>query len=161
MASLSMHDLGAEYGRIFGPRDDLDAAPGKRSRKCRFCGGWHTLDAWPHNCRAEAPPRAKLAAPMLAPRFGEFVAGTHDDPVIINDRRDKRSYMDRHDLVEYDEGVKPDPEPTERQWREEFAADFKAACEMDPLNRPPTEVIGRTDLEGAPEVDIDTIGVAK
>lgn len=161
MTSLAMHDLGAEYARIFGPRDDLDAAPGKRSRKCKVCGGWHVLGAWPHNCRSEAPPRAKLAAPMLAPRFSEFVAGTHDDPVIINDRRDKRDYMERHDLVEYDEGVKPEPEPTERQWLEEFVTDFKAACEMDPLNRPPTEVIGRTDLEGAPEVDVSKIEIAE
>lgn len=160
MTSVAMSDLGPDYTRIFGPRDDLDAAPGKRSRRCRFCGGWHVLDAWPHNCRTEAPPRAKLAAPMLAPRFAPFVAGTHDAPVVINDRRDKADYMERHDLVEYDAGVKPDPEPTEKQWLQEFVTDFKAACEMDPLNRPPTEVIGRTDLEGAPEVDIGKIEVA-
>ena len=161
MTRLAMSDLGEAYTRIFGSRDDLDAASGARQRKCRFCGGWHALSAWPHNCRQEAPPRAPLAAPMLAPRFEPFVAGTHDAPVIINDRRDKRSYMDRHDLVEYDSGVKSEPEPTEREWMEGFVRDFKRAAEEDPLNRPPTEVIGRTDTEGAGDIDINGIEVAK
>ena len=161
MTRLAMSDLGPEYARIFGQRDDLDAAPGARVRSCRFCGGWHRLDAWPHNCRSEAPPRANMATPMLAPKFSEFVAGDHDNPVIINDARDKRAYMDRHDLVEYDAGVQPDPEPTEKQWVEEFAQDFKRAMETDPLNRPPTEVIGRSDLEGAAEIDPTKIEVAK
>jgi hypothetical protein len=98
---------------------------------------------------------------MLAPKFEAFVAGDHDAPVIINDHKDKRDYMAQHDLVEFDSGVTPEPEPTERQWREEFVQDFKAAMEMDPLNRPPTEIIGRTDLEGAAEINPDTIEVAK
>lgn len=161
MTRLAMADLGADYARIFGRRDDLDAAPGERQRKCKVCGGWHRLSAWPHNCMSERPPRAKLAAPSIAPRFEEFVAGTHDDPVIINDRRDKRNYMERHDLVEYDTGVKPPPEPTEREWMEDFVQDFKRAEQTDPLNRPPTEVIGRTDLEGANEIDVSKIEVAK
>lgn len=161
MTRIAMSDLGGEYARIFGPRDDLDAAPGKRSRKCRFCGGWHPLDAWPHNCRSEVPPRANLAAPMLAPKFEPFIAGTHDAPVIINDPRDKRSFMDQHDLVEFDEGIKTEPEQTEKEWVAEFVEDFKRAEQTDPLNRPPTEVIGRTDLEGAAEIDPTTIEVAK
>lgn len=159
MTRVAMSELGAEYARIFGPPEAQGVG---RSRLCKVCGDWHSLSQpWPHNCQSEAPPRANLAAPRLAPRFVEFVAGDHDNPVIINDHRDKRSYMDRHDLVEYDEGVKPEPEPTERQWREEFVQDFKAAMEMDPLNRPPTEVIGRADLEGAAEIDVNTIEVAK
>lgn len=160
MARLAMSDMGPEYARIFGG-DDLGANPGKRSRLCRFCGGWHALDAWPHNCRPEAPPRAKLAAPMLAPMFEAFVAGDHDNPVVINDHRDKRDYMERHDLVEYDAGVRPDREPTEREWVEDFVQDFKRAMEEDPLNRPETEVIGRTDLSEAEEIDITKIEVAK
>lgn len=153
MTRLAMSDLGAEYARIFGPRDPLDAAPGKRTRKCKVCGGWHAVDAWPHNCAPERPPRANLPAPRIAPKFTEFVAGTHDDPVIINDRSDKRSYMDRHGLAEYDAGVKPPPGPTEREWQEQFAADLKRVIETDPLNRPPIERIGETDTEGAGEID--------
>jgi hypothetical protein len=42
---------------------------------------------------------------MLAPKFDPFVAGDHENPVIINDHKDKRDYMQRHDLVEYDAGV--------------------------------------------------------
>lgn len=161
MTSVAMSDMGKEYARIFGRRDDLDATPGRRSRLCRFCGAWHALDAWPHNCRTETPPRAKLAAPMLAPKFEPFRAGDHENPVIINDHRDKRSYMDRHDLVEYDEGVRPEREKTRREEMDEFAADFNRVLETDPLNRPPTEVIGRTDLEGASEIDTSPIEVFK
>lgn len=161
MTRLAMADLGADYARIFGPRDDLDAAPGERQRKCKVCGSWHRLSAWPHNCVSERPPRADLAAPRIAPKFDAFVAGTHEDPVIINDRRDKRDYMERHDLVEYDAGVKPPPEPTAREWMDGFVQDFKRAEQTDPLNRPPTEVIGRTDLEGANEIDVNSLEVAK
>ena len=158
MARLAMSDLGGEYARIFG-RPERGAG---RAKLCKVCGDWHSLaKPWPHNCRAEAPPRAALAAPMLAPTFAPFVAGDHDAPVVINDARDKRTYMDRHDLVEYDAGVQPEPEQTERSWGEEFAADFKRAMETDPLNRPPTEIIGRTDLEGAAEIDVAKIEVAK
>lgn len=158
MTRLAMSDLGADYARIFGPRDT--DGPG-RQRLCRVCGGWHSPAAWPHNCRSEAPPRSRLAAPMIAPRFEAFVAGDADTPVIINDHRDKRDYMARHDLVEYDAGVAPDPQPTERQWIEDFVQDFKRAQEEDPLNRPPTEVLGRADLEDAPEIDTATMEVAQ
>lgn len=158
MTRIAMSDLGGEYARIFG---QTERGTG-RARLCKVCGDWHSLSKpWPHNCRSEAPPRADLPAPRLAPKFEAFVAGDHTSPVIINDPRDKRSYMDRHDLVEYDAGVQPEPEQTERQWREEFVEDFKAAMEMDPLNRPPTEIIGRADLEGADEINVDTIEVAK
>jgi hypothetical protein len=153
-----MAELGAEYARIFGKPETGTG----RARLCKACGDWHSLSKpWPHNCRSEAPPRAKLAAPMLAPKFEAFVAGDQVNPVVINDPRDKRNYMDKHDLVEYDSGVEPEPEQTERQWREEFVKDFRRAVETDPLNRPPTEIIGRADLEGAAEIDVNTIEVAK
>jgi hypothetical protein len=61
-------------------------------------------------------------------------------------------------LVEY-EPIPPPPEPTERQWVEEFAADLTQVMEADPLNRPPVDVIGRTDLEGADEIDTTAIEV--
>ncbi|MCA0204301.1 MAG: hypothetical protein LCH92_08165 [Proteobacteria bacterium] len=104
MTRAAMSDLGGEYARIFGPRDPLDSAPG-RSRLCKTCGGWHPAGRVPHNCRAPAPPRSHLAAPQLAPRFDEFVAGAVGEPEIIGDRKAKREYMERHDFVEYDEGV--------------------------------------------------------
>jgi len=157
MSRIAMSDLGAEYARIFGkPERGVG-----RARLCKVCGDWHPAGQTPHNCRAEAPPRAALAAPMIAPKFEAFVAGDHTNPVVINDHADKRAYMDRHDLVEFDEGVQPEPEQTERQWVEEFAQDFKRAVETDPLNRPPTEIIGRTDLQDAEEIDTSTIEIAK
>jgi hypothetical protein len=158
MTRLAMSDLGAEYSRIFGPREDA-SAPG-RQRLCKHCGDWHYLARWPHNCRDEAPPRAPLAAPQIAPSFDAFMPGrTGEAAVIINDRRQKRDFMERHELVEYEESLPPPPEPTERQWVEEFAADLTQVMEADPLNRPPVDVIGRTDLEGADEIDTTAIEV--
>ncbi len=149
----------ADFARVFGPRDP---APPGRTRFCRTCEGWHSLDRpWPHNCRDPAPPRAPFATPMLAPRFGEFVAGTVQEPVILNDRRQKRDFMERHDLVEWDAGVTKPPEPTPREWKADFVADFKRAMQEDPLARPPAEVIGRADLDGAPEIDTTGMEVAE
>ena len=160
MTRLSTADLPpSEFSRIFGAKDDAGTG---RSRMCKVCGGWHSLERpWPHNCRSERPPRSHLASPQLAPRFDEFVTGKHDDPVIINDRRDKREYMARNELVEFDAGVTSEPPPTDRQWREEFAADFKRMVETDPLNRPPVDVLGQTDTEEAGEIDATDIEVFK
>ena len=69
--------------------------------------------------------------------------------------------MERHDLVEYDAGVKREREETEREWIAQFAADFKRVAQMDELERKPNEVIGRTDLEGTPEIDPQDIEVFK
>ncbi|MDQ0558692.1 hypothetical protein QO004_000467 [Rhizobium mesoamericanum] len=35
-----------------------------RQRYCRVCGGWHELDAWPHNCMPEqVMTRSSLPSP--------------------------------------------------------------------------------------------------
>jgi hypothetical protein len=133
-----------------------------RSRLCKVCGDWHSLARpWPHNCREPAPPRARLSAPQIAPRFEAFRTGRLEGAAIINDRREKQDYMERHDLVEYDAGVRPEPEQNDRQWREEFAQDLKRAIETDPLNVRPVDVIGQSDTDGAPEVDTAAIEVFK
>jgi hypothetical protein len=140
-----------QFAAVFGPKPERSNG---RSRLCKTCGDWHSLDQpWPHNCRPPAPPRSHLAAPMLFPKFEPFRPDMFAETV-INDRRDKRDYMERHDLVEYDAGVKPVQGPSEREWEQEFVADFKAAQEMDPLAIEPVDVIGRTDLNESPEVDM-------
>jgi hypothetical protein len=148
----------AEFTRIFGAKAE-ETGPG-RTRLCKSCGGWHPLDAWPHNCRRPAPPRSNLAAPLLAPRFDEFVANKTTGE-IVGDRKAKREFMERNDLVEYDEGVKPEREQTELEWTREFVADFKRAQEEDPLNRPPVDVIGQTDTADAGDIDMNQVEVFK
>lgn len=146
-----------EYEAVFGPRD-VEASG--RSRLCRVCGNWHPLNRpIPHNCRSEAPPRADLAAPMIAPPFQPFKTGVLDDASSITNRAEKREYMERNDLVEYDAGVQPDREPTMREWQEEFVSDFKRVMETDPLNRPPVERIGETETDGAGEIATDDLQV--
>jgi hypothetical protein len=97
---------------------------------------------------------------MVAPAFGEFVTGQLEGAEVIGDRRAKREYMERHDLTEY-EAIEPTRGPTAREWEEGFVQDFKRAMEEDPLNRPPVDVIGRTDTEGAGEIDMDQVEVFK
>jgi hypothetical protein len=147
-----------EYARIFGAQGQRGTG---RARLCGHCGAWHKIGEIPHNCRDEAPPRSHLAAPMIAPKFEPFQTGALEDPVIINDRRDKRNHMDRNDLVEFDEGVKPPPPPTQREWMEGFVKDFQRAEQEDPLNRPPVERIGETDTNEAGEIDTTGMEIAK
>lgn len=148
-----------EFARIFG---NPDRGVTGRSRLCRVCGGWHRMDKpWPHNCRREALPRADLASPMVAPPFMPFRTGQMAEAVIINDRREKADYMERHDLAEYDSGIEAPREPTDREWQVEFVADFKRQIETDPLNRPPVERVGETDTEGAGDIATDDIEVFK
>lgn len=142
-----------DFDRVFGARDD--GAPG-RSRLCRTCGGWHRVDQpWPHNCRPPAPPRnPDLATPQLAPQFVPFQTSGIDAEV-IGSRGDKREYMERNGLVEYDAGVTPEREMTEREAKAEFAGQIKRYRETDPLNIKPVDVIGQTDLNEAPEVSTE------
>ena len=109
-----------QFARVFGPRDELDSNGPGRSRKCKSCGGWHRTDRpWPHNCRSEAPARnPELATPQLAPSFDPFITTDVRDPdaEVIGSRNDKREYMKRHDLVEYETGVKDEA----GQWSREI-----------------------------------------
>lgn len=158
MPSLAMSDLGDDYRRIFGTPEPGNVG---RTRLCKVCGGWHRMSAWPHNCRREAPPRANLAAPMLAPRFDAFVAGSHDAPVVINDRRDKREYMEVRDLVEFDEGVAPEPEPTAREQIGDIVADMKRVMETDPLNLPPVQRIDQLPADDAGTIDTTDMEIVR
>lgn len=148
-----------DFDRVFGAPVE-DGAPG-RSRRCNTCGGWHRMDQpWPHNCRRPAPPRnPNLATPQIAPPFVPFKTGELEGAEIINSRADKIAYMDKNDLVEWDAGVEPDREPTEREMKREFAGHVKRFAETDPLNIEPIDRIGETDLSEAPEVSTDGMEV--
>lgn len=125
-----------QFARIFGSKDDLDAAPAGRSRKCRTCGGWHRLDKpWPHNCRPPAPPRSRnLASPMIAPAFEAFKAGPMPDDAVIGSRNDKREYMKRNDLCEYETGIRNKNAQwvRERERKNQIAQTISDFWETDP-----------------------------
>ena len=148
-----------DFNRVFGtPSAERETG---RSRRCRFCGDWHRLDRpWPHNCRDEAPPRADFATPMIAPKFEPFRTGVLEGAEIINSRRDKREYMAKNDLVEWDDGVQPERGPTEREEKEVFAREVKRFAETDPLNIEPVDRIGETDTDGSGDIATDVIEVA-
>ncbi len=94
------------HAAIFGRKVEESGSPG-RTRLCKVCGDWHSLSKpWPHNCRPPVYTRQHLAAPKLAPTFEAFMTGQTDTAEYIGDRKAKREYMARNDLVEYDEGVR-------------------------------------------------------
>lgn len=129
-----------DFNRVFGPKDELDSSGPGKSRKCKMCGGWHRLDQpWPHNCRPEAPRRnPNLHTPQLAPKFEAFRTGVLEGSEIINDRADKREYMKRNDLVEYDEGVTNEPSWVEQiEYEREIVDDLKRFHEIDSENLSP------------------------
>ena len=149
-----------DHERVFGPR--LEARKTGRSRRCKVCGDWHRLDRpWPHNCRSEAPPRADFATPMIAPAFQPFRTGVTEMGEIINNRHDKREYMARNNLVEYDDGVQPDTEPSEQEQKREFSEQITRFEQTDPLNIKPVDRVGETDTDGAGDIDATEIEVAK
>lgn len=141
-----------EFDRVFGPKDDLDSSGPGRSRNCKVCGGWHRLDQpWPHNCRKEGPRRnLNLHTPQLMPKFEEFRTGVLEGSEIINDRADKREYMKRNGLVEYDEGVTNDPSWVEQiEYEREIVADLKRFHETDSENLPPDLKAQQMDESGS------------
>ncbi|MGG7578855.1 hypothetical protein NMA58_03720 [Rhizobium sp. YTUHZ045] len=59
-----------------------------RERYCRVCGGWHALDAWPHNCmRVRNLAQSDLPAP-------HFVS----DTIEIQSMHDGRHYTSKAKL---------------------------------------------------------------
>lgn len=142
----------------FPPADPL---PPGRHRKCRVCGDWHALALpWPHNCRPEAPPRSPLASPQLAPKFQEHMTGVTETAVYIGDRSTQREYMKREGLVTFDAGVSNAETWTdERRYDQQLVQDIKRSMELDPLAIEPVPVLGREDLNGAPEVDMTDMPV--
>lgn len=125
----------SDFDRVFGPKDNLDSNGPGRSRKCKVCGGWHRLDMpWPHNCRSEAPPRnPDLAMPQVAPAFQPFKASVHPDAPVIGSRNDKRDYMDRNGLAEYEPGVRNEGAQwaREKEERRELEADIQRFDQTD------------------------------
>lgn len=144
----------SEHVRIFGERPAVRVG---RWFLCRQCGDMHARGAVPHNCREPQPPKADYATPMLAPRFVPFVA-ERIRGVVIGDRRDKREYMARNELVEWDAGVTCAPSWAEqKEYERGIVQDIKRAIEMDPAERRPLERIGETDTGGAGDIDVGSV----
>lgn len=78
----------------------------------------------------------------------------------IGDRSTQREYMAREGLVTFDEGVtNADTWTDEIRYDAALRQDIKRFIETDPLAIEPVPVIGRQDLNGAPEVDMTDMPV--
>lgn len=152
-------DLPADkFDRIFGPQ--LEPRRTGRARRCKVCGGWHATDRpWPDNCRQPRYTRQHLPAPQIAPTFTPFLAG--DDGTYIGDRSDKREFMKREGVVEYDAGITNKPTwVDERREQDEFVEDWKAVEQMSKERRDELLAPGRAPLDpDTPAVSPDDIEV--
>lgn len=149
-----------EWQRLFGS-PNVSRETG-RSRLCKVCSDWHSLDRpWPHNCRQEPPPRADIPTPQIAPAFQPFITGEHDGGTYIGSRADKREYMERNGYVEYDAGVANRPWTEKYDYERDLKADIQRARQEDPINRPPLERVGESDLAISADktADITTDGI--
>ncbi|MBX4957017.1 hypothetical protein [Rhizobium lentis] len=59
-----------------------------RERYCRVCGGWHALDAWPHNCM---PVKNLAQSDLPSPHFVS-------DTIDIQSMHDGRHYTSKAKL---------------------------------------------------------------
>lgn len=164
------HRVSADkHARIFGAPTVTGARPGRRRVfTCPYCGDLHTRGAEPDNCRPEPRRKPKLAAPMVAPPFEAFKTFPTDEGVVITNRHEKREYMARNGLVEYDAGVAGQRTPDWIEAREheaEIVADIKRFHETDPLNLSPDLKAERMDENGSldtgTEIDASNIEVIK
>lgn len=101
---------------------------------------------------------------MFTKPWAPFRTGVLPGSEIISNPHERREYMKRNDLVEYDDGVtNAETWVDERNEDRQRVADLKRFEETDPLNLPPeykAEYVGDRDLHGASEVDhtaVDTV----
>lgn len=157
----------ARHAEIFGARDPVYDAPGVgRSRLCKSCGGWHKLNAWPHNCRRPSPPRANLATPMVSHDIEPFKTGALPEDPVIGSRRERREYMERNDLVDYDPGIGRRAKwVEEHDEKRERIGVIKRFMDTDPLALDPEYkiqgVVGRDKevLNDGAEVDLTDVPI--
>ena len=138
-----------KWGAIFGAPDP-ERVTG-RQKLCKVCGGWHRVDAWPHNCmEPQWRPPQHLAAPMIMADVPEHYA---EPGVLINSRSDQREYMRRTGNVElehFDETAGTHVQQKvigSREYEADLVQDIKRALEEDPLNRPPPKMIEQANDE--------------
>lgn len=95
-----------KHRRIFGDPDPMDQTGPGRSRRCNVTGQWYKLGQNPHNLPPAEKRNPDLAMPMIAPAFQPFKASIHPDAPVIGSRGDKREFMERNGLTEYESGVR-------------------------------------------------------
>ncbi|MEM8971346.1 MAG: hypothetical protein AAGD43_04685 [Pseudomonadota bacterium] len=92
--------------------------------------------------------------PMLAPAFETFKTGETETAEVITSRNEKREYMERNDLVEYDDGVSnAETWIDDKNHEREIVQDLKRFHETDPLNLSPDLKAKQMDSK-----DLDTDG---
>lgn len=143
----------ARHAAVFGEPDDM-TPPGGRKRCCKFCGGWHLVDEWPHNCLPDdwRPPQV-LPAPMVIP---DIETHRPEPGVVINSRSDQREYMrttGKVEFEEFDETAGSHKQFAEkgtsayREYEKGLVDDIKRSIEEDPLARPQPKMIEQANDE--------------
>ncbi len=95
-----------------------------RERLCRYCGNWHPVDNWPHNCLPPAKPRSELPAPSVIADTIEPVQSMLDGRMYDSKAALRQTYKD-HGAIEVgnDSSVtNPKPHKPKRPDRKEIGA---------------------------------------
>lgn len=79
-----------------------------RSRYCKVCGLWHSLEQpWPIACShariQNREKRADFPTPMLTRDIEPYVAVSHHDQPVITSRAHEREFMRSNGLIHHDE----------------------------------------------------------
>lgn len=147
------------WARVFGAPDPERRAGAQRL--CKVCGGWHMLDAWPHNCvEPDWRPEQRLASPMV---IGDVPEHSPAQGVHITTRQEQRDYMARNGLVEHEAFTSTAgtgrQDFTSKTYEADLVQDIKRALQEDPLNRPPVESVEQANADAADEEKVDTSNV--
>jgi len=156
----------AKFDRIFGPPDiDYDDRVG-RKRVCKICGGWHLVDAWPHNCRPpKLTPPQRLSAPMV---MADVEPHMPEPGVVIGSRKEQREYMREKGVVEFEafnetagthKQLLKEGDHGYREYEKELVQDIKKAIHQDPEYRPPPQAIEEVNEKATAEEAISTEGM--
>lgn len=98
-----------------------------RERYCKVCGGWHQLDAWPHNCMPEANwARSELSGPMILTDTMQPVQSQLDGKMYDSKSRLRATYR-AAGMVEVGNDVKTTPKAPERPKKAEVRASIEKA----------------------------------
>lgn len=65
-----------------------------RHRLCKYCGGWHNVEAWPGNCLPPMPARSRLAAPTVIADTMDPVRSNLDGKMYDSKRRLRQTYRE-------------------------------------------------------------------
>lgn len=92
-----------------------------RQRLCKVCGGWHYVDAIPHNCQSHDWPMQYLSAPMVV-RDTQRPLMSMTNGKIYDSKSEMRKEYKRAGVIEVGNEKPPRPKPDVKAYRKDRQA---------------------------------------